>query len=170
MSNGKGTALPESPRSCRRGKCELQKTVSSGVWCKWRCFYSLHLALRTARRRGHAPYAYAGRRMTRTLPHAYRITGFFRGIRLLRFDRTSFLQKSALQHQSIGKSRKSSVGKTSCDIGSFGNVYAAVLSLLTRLRIMHIYVQLTAALVSTGKRVQRVRRKMLFAIGIYKAM
>ena len=35
---------------------------------------------------------------------------------------------------------------------------------------MHIYVQLTAALVSTGKRVQRVRRKMLFAIGIYKAM
>ena len=123
MSNGKRTALPESPRSCRRGKCELQKTVTSGVWCKRRYFYSLHLALRTARRRWHAPYAHAGRRMTRTLPcaHAYRITGFFRGIRLLRFDRTSFLQKSALQHQSIGKSRKSSVGKTSCDIGSFGN-------------------------------------------------
>ena len=65
----------------------------------------------------------------------------------------------------MGKGRKSFAIKTS---GSFGNVYAAVIELADQTpNNAYIRIQLTAALILTGKRVQRVRRKMLFAIGIY---
>ena len=65
----------------------------------------------------------------------------------------------------VGKGRKSFAIKTS---GSFGNVYAAVIELADQTpNNAYIGIQLTAALILTGKRVQRVRRKMLFAIGIY---